>query len=277
MNAVEVTAGPAARPRARSGLRRLEEPHWRAGLRAVLRAELRGWFASRRWALHAVLWTVVLNGLLALLLWVVPELEAVAGAGGDIAPTESVVEFFDMMSLLLSAGVIVAAHGAVLDQRADGVLEWLLSKPLSRPALVGAKALANGAGLVTAMLIAPFPLVYLQASAAGSAPWPLGRFVAAVAILAVLVAFVLALTLLVGTVLRSRAAVLGSLLAVTVGVPAVAQLAPALVEWSPWSLGAVAGVVAVGHAAPLGPLVVSAVLAGGCLAGTVWRLHQERR
>lgn len=258
-------------------LRLLEEPHWRSGLRTLLHAELRGWFATRRWALHAVLWTSLLNGLLALLLWVVPELEAAAVQGTRISPAQTLVEFLDMQSLLLSVGVIVTVHGAVLDQRADGVLEWLLSKPLSRTALVTAKMLANTAGLVTAMLLAPLPLAYLQMSLADGGLWPVGRLLAAGGALAVLIVFALGLTLLVGTVLRSRAGILGGLLAVTVGVPVLTQFAPALAEWSPWSLGVVAGLVAVGEVPPLLPVVMSASLAAACLAATVWVLHQESR
>ena len=50
---------------ANTELQRVELSGWRTGLANLLRKENRAWWASRRWLVQSVLWTVVVNGLVA--------------------------------------------------------------------------------------------------------------------------------------------------------------------------------------------------------------------
>ena len=66
---------------ANSELQRVGLSGWRTGLANLLGKENRAWWASRRWLVQSVLWTVIVNGLLTLMVFAVPPtVEMMGGA-----------------------------------------------------------------------------------------------------------------------------------------------------------------------------------------------------
>jgi len=47
----------------------VQESGWRGGLRNMLRLEFGKWWGSRLWWVQSLIWVLVINGMLAALLW----------------------------------------------------------------------------------------------------------------------------------------------------------------------------------------------------------------
>jgi hypothetical protein len=233
---------------------------WTAGLANQTRREASMWWATGRWWRQAGVWTVVLGGLLTLMHWVLPGvLAGVEGAEAlpaDVA--ETAAQFAELAAFVSAVGVVILASGLLLDDQRSGLLEWLLSKPLSRPALVLAKLAGHGSGLLVGLVLMPWLAVYALLSVAAGAPWPLGRFLAALALVGVFVVFHLALVLALSVLTGSRGAVLAVPLALLVGTDLVVGAVPALAPWTPYVLGRVAAaLLATGQLVAVGPLLAT--------------------
>ena len=220
---------------------------WSRGLRPMLRRENGLWWRSRRWLVQSLLWTLLLNGLLFTALFVFPALQT---PEGDPAITDDPVLvgaqlFLGVGMMALAVGAIILLQDTVLGEREGGTAEWVLSKPLSREAFILAKLVANLGGTLVTMILVPglvgFLLFYLYDPQAMS---PAG-FAKAQATVAAHTWFYVTLTLMMGTLLSSRAAVLGLPFASLLG----GGLVPiaSLVRLSPWRLGQVALLVLEGQ------------------------------
>ncbi len=213
-----------------------------AGLRNLARRELSTWWTTRRWWTQALVWTAILVGVLAAMLWVLPGLTESAG-GPATSTVDTVRQFPELIGLVMAIGVVLAGQGLILDERRNGVLEWLLSKPVTPAAVVVARFLGNAGGMVATMVALPWIAVHVTLSLATGAPWPPAQSVAAAALLGLVVVFHLSLVLALGALLRSRVAVLALPLVAVVGADLVVGLIPSLFHVSPWTLGALASVV----------------------------------
>ncbi len=245
-----------------------------AGFTNQLRRESGSWWSTRRWWVHALTWTVVVNGLLALTLWVLPRLSLATDVPAT-TPVETAAQFGGLAAVLGSLAAVVAGQGILIDERRTGVLEWMLSKPLSRTALVAAKFSGHGAALLVTAVLVPWVGVWAQLSIAEGSPWPVGPTVGAALLVGLLVAFNLALVLLLSATTWSRALVVALPLAGIFGTDLVLAALPDLVDVLPWTVGRLAGaVLADGILAGTGPVVSAALLTGLFLAGAGWGLHR---
>lgn len=245
-----------------------------AGFANQLRRESGSWWSTRRWWVHALTWTVVVNGLLAVTLWVLPELGVVPEASAT-TPAETAAQFGGMAVVLGSVAAVVAGQGILIDERRTGVLEWMLSKPLSRSALVAAKFVGHCAALLVTVVLVPWVGVWAQLSLAQGSPWPVGRTLGAALLVGLLVAFNLAFVLVLSATTWSRALVVALPLAGIFGTDLVIAGLPDLVDVLPWNVGRLAGAVLAGGALPsTGPVVSAALLTAVFLAGAAWGLHR---
>lgn len=246
--------------------------HALTGFTNQARRESGMWWRTRRWWINAVVWTAVLNGLLALMLWVVPNLEP---SVAEMDLTELTSQFTGLATILAGAGVVLAAQGVLIDDRRDGLIEWLLSKPLARPALIAAKLAGHAPALLAVAVVLPWLGVYLQLSLAAGAAWPVGRWLAAMAIIGLLVVFQLAVVLLLSTLTASRAVVLALPLAALVGADLFVTFAPWAAEWLPWGLGPVAGLaLSLGVLASAQLLVFTGAVTLICVLAAAWRFER---
>ena len=55
-----------------SVLQPVKESGWRRGFANLLRKENGEWWHTRRWWTQSLLWLLIINGILALALWVLP-------------------------------------------------------------------------------------------------------------------------------------------------------------------------------------------------------------
>lgn len=237
-----------------------------AGFGNQLRRESGTWWSTRRWWTQAALWTVLLTGLLAAMLWVIPELEGMAGTTTMTTP-ESAAQFAGMAATLAMVGTVVLSQGLLIDERRSGVLEWMLSKPLDRTALLLAKLVGHGLALLAVVVLVPWLAALGLLTVERGELWPLDRWAGAVALVMLLVLFHLSLVLLVTVLTWSRALVIALPLAGIMGADLVIAAIPSAVGWMPWTVSRLTGsVLADGSLGDPGPVVATAVLTVVALA-----------
>jgi ABC-2 type transport system permease protein len=233
------------------------------------------WWGTRKGLIHLLLWLIVLNGLI-LLVGLPTSQEA-----GDPVPlyTTLIQVFFQVGALATAIGVVTTAQGAIVGEKQLGTAAWVLSKPVSRSALVLAKFVAYALGFVSLAIVVPSALFYGQSvSVAGWAP-DVALFLASVGIMIIHTLFYLALTLLLGTLFDARGPISG----IALGVLFAGFLPPNLLPQAallalPWTLNQSAVGLALGSALPpiwIVPVVATVLWTVLFLALALWRFGRE--
>jgi ABC-2 type transport system permease protein len=266
---------------ANTELQRMGTSGWRTGLANLLRKENRAWWASRRWLVQSVLWTVVVNGTIAGVLYILLPLGAKMGGNPDPPKLEllsnGVQLLFQLGTLALAVGTIVLVQDAIIGERQLGVTEWLLSKPVSRPAYVLSKLLANGLGVLVILVGLQGAIAYGLLWLAVGEPLPLPPYLVGMAGLAVHTLFYLALALMMGVLTANRNTVLGVSLGVLLGGWLISIFLGTFAMLTPWFLDGVLTSAVLGLALPLPvwlPIGVTAGLSVICVVVTLARFEQ---
>ena len=124
---------------------------------------------------------------------------------------------FELGGMALAIGTIVLVQDAIIGERQLGVTEWLLSKPVSRPAYVLSKLLAHGLGVLVILVGLQGAIGYGLLSLVMGEPLPLLPYLVGMAGLAVHTLFYLTLTLMLGVLTTNRNTLLGVSLGVIGG------------------------------------------------------------
>jgi len=201
-----------------------------AGFRSMLRKENARWWSLRSLAFQLVIWLVILNALVAVILFIVPAIDDNA-AGQQAAnasdtpvpaPTAAVVPdsrmdvansgmniFFQLAGFAVFIGAVIFGHDILLKERESGTAAWLLSKPLSRKAFVLSKVLAVVLGVLVIILLVQGLITYALCSLELGSPMPVLPFVAGLGVLSLGVLFYLAMAIVLGAFTLSRGIALG--------------------------------------------------------------------
>jgi ABC-2 type transport system permease protein len=193
---------------ANAAFRVVNEQGWRRGLANMLRKENRDWWRTRRWWLNTLIWLVLTNGILLAML---------STSGSDSASRmtpqqileEAKIVFAVSVGLFASIGAVIAVQGALIDEKKSGTAAWIMSKPVSRPAFIIAKLVANTIALMVIILVIQGTVAYVQLSLYSGSMLPLGPFVAGMSLLALHMLFYVSLTLMLGTLFNDRGPVIG--------------------------------------------------------------------
>lgn len=227
-------------------LQPVETRGWRMGFANLFRKENGEWWRTRTWLWQAILWTAIINGVLAGMLWATPD----AGEGATEAEQQAAVEdfraemqdgnvalmVFSMIGgMAAGIGVIIMAQEEIIDERQNGTLAWVLSKPASRAAFFFAKFAANAIAILAVMVALQGALAYLQLSLWGAPP-PIGPFIGALALIGLDLIFYLTLTLMLGVVTKSRGATIGIPMAVLFTFQLLPEPLRGLFSLMPWGL-----------------------------------------
>ncbi len=233
-----------------------EKPSFR-GLRNLIYKEKSSWWKTRRWWINALLWPLILGGLVANMLLVsnvfTPDLtEEVIAAGGRNAYAISLglSVFFEFGVQAVAIGVIILTHDLLVSERQNGVAEWILTKPVSRRAYLLSKLYVNAGFLLFFLVIIPALVTYGMLSLKLGAFFPMLPFLAGMAIMIMHSLFYLTLTTLLGTVFNSRPAILGIALGFLMGISLITSVIKPLVYVTPTSLSKIAALVANSQAVP---------------------------
>jgi len=192
-----------------------------------------------------------------------------------------IASLFQVGALALPVGAILLAHAETVNERQLGVTEWLLSKPLSRPAYVLSKLLAHGFGVLVILVALQGALAYGLAWLAIGEPFPLSPYLVGMAGLAVNTLFYLALTLMMGVLTANRPLLLGVSLGTHFGGTMVIGLFGKFIGKfafaMPWQLFQALPASVLGAPLPVSiwvPIGVTAVLSVVCVAVTLARFER---
>jgi len=256
---------------------RVQEPSWRRGFANLLAKENRAWWGSRRWWVQAGLWTLVVNGLMAFLLFAMPVMlqlnEDPSDAESYDAVLQSVGALFQIGTVALALGAILLSQDQIVGERQSGVIEWILSKPVSRASYFLSKLAADAIAVLVLLVGLQSAIAYGLISLANGGLFPLGPFFAAVGGLAVNTLFYLALTLMMGVLTHNRGTLLGVALGMLFGGLLVGSFMGPYSLFTPWSMTAALPAMALQMGLPLPiwlPLCTTAALTLLCIGVALW-------
>ena len=205
-----------------AGLQRVTESGWRSGLSPLMRAGLDSWWRTRTWWMQSLLWTAVINGALAAVIW------------GEAPDDMTVLTLYGVMTMFAAIAVTIVMMEAIVGEKRSGTASWVLSKPASRTAFMLSKLVPNAVGVAATMVAIPSLVLFAHLAIAGIEVSP-ARFVLGAAVAALNLLFYLTLTLMLGTLFDSAAPVVAIPLAFAFGQQLLAGL-PGSMEFLPWAL-----------------------------------------
>jgi ABC-2 type transport system permease protein len=166
------------------------------------------WWGTSRWLKQIVIWFLIVNGP-----WVLSVISSLGetdsrSQGGQTAGGTLMI-FFVMAGMFTAIGVIILGQNAFIQGRESGTIAWVLSKPVSRPAFILSKLSADAIGILVTMVLAQGLVGFLICRFGLGVSVPIFGFLAALGLLFLHQLFYLALSFMLGSLLRSRGAVLG--------------------------------------------------------------------
>ena len=204
----------------------VSERGWNRGLGTMLRSGLDRWFKTKMWWVQCLIWGSLIGFILA----------AIAFSPESPPVEELLILFVVFAGLFPAVGVIIIMQDALVGEKREGTAAWVLSKPLTRPAFVVSKIIANSAGIFITMIVVPCLLAYVIITiSTKSSLNPLG-FLESMGVIFISHFFFLALTLMLGTFFDSRGPVIGIPLGILFMQQNLIGFIPALGYVLPWSL-----------------------------------------
>ncbi len=225
------------------------------GFNNLFSKELGDWFHSRRWIRQLILWVGIINVSTAFIM-----LAAASDAAQAAEEMPSTLEMgaqmiFAMMVIGGSIGAIIMAQDEVIGEKTSGTAAWVLSKPVSRSALILAKLLANTIGILVFVIGIPAVIGYFEVWAAAGTALPVAPYIAATGTAALGPLFYMSLAIMLGVLFDRRGPVLGISLAVLLGGSALLNMLPALATALPLALQNISAALVLGVPLPAVMLV----------------------
>jgi ABC-type transport system involved in multi-copper enzyme maturation permease subunit len=203
----------------------LNESGWRRGLSNLLDYEFAGWFKTKMWWIQCIIWVSATCFILAGIMFSTPDFDIKEG-----------MQIYSLVAGLFPAiGVIIIMQDALVGEKSEGTTAWVLSKPVSRPAVILSKAAANSVGVLVAMVAVPGLFAYGLFCYTAQTVLPPVPFLAAMGIIFIGHLFYLTLTLMMGAFFSGRGPVIG----IGLGLVFLQQYIIALLPFSkyllPWA------------------------------------------
>ncbi len=251
---------------------------WRAGLGNMLRKELRDWWGTRNWIKQTLIWLIIVNGILATVLFVAPTRDS----SGILTPDVGPILFFTIGGIALSIGTILLAQDEVIGEKRAGTAAWVLTKPASRSAFILSKLLANALGILVVMVLFQGAAGYALMSIAQGSALPVGPYLLALLLLFLSLMFYLTLGIMLGTLFDKGGPVIGIPM-ILVFTYQLAGAVPLLGQVMPWKLAvqnspnsSLAVALIAGQPLPsLVPVVATLIWCALFIGVAIWRFERE--
>ena len=291
-----------------SVLQPVRDRGWLHGFGNLVRRENHRWWGTRQWIVQILIWTLIVNGILAMLLISAKDAAAQArneavreaiseqqAQQGDAEaaqalqadfplPVEGVMVFFIFLGMATGVGVAILGQEAIVQEKQTGTAAWVLSKPASRIAFVLSKIAGNALGILVTMVAVQGLVAWVLFRTIGGVSLPVGGFIAGLGLAYLNLLFYLLLAIMLGTLFDSRGPVIGITLLLLFGFQIFTSLAPWLFKVMPWilvmSVGedtlAYATMLAIGQPLPSTLPIIATALWCLVFAGvSLWRFSRE--
>ncbi len=205
----------------------VNEQGWRRGINNLLNSEFSGWWKTNLWWIQILIW----GGITGFFL----------GVAWFSSPTDFTLETGVMLycifaGLFPAVAVIIIMQDAVVGEKQSGTAAWVLSKPVSRPAFILSKLIANSLGVLICIVIVPGILAYIIFWIGNKSPLNPIIYIAGLAIIFLVQLYFLTFTVMLGTLFSHRGPVIGIGLALLFFQQYLIGLVPALRFLLPWTL-----------------------------------------
>jgi ABC-2 type transport system permease protein len=202
------------------------ERTWRRGLGNLLSNELARWWKTRLWWIQCLIW----GGLVAFLLG------SILAQAPETPLSEMVMAYSIFGGMMPAVAVVIIMQDVLVGEKQEGTAAWVLSKPVSRPAFILSKFIANALGVLVTMVLVPGVIAYGVFAFGAGVPIDAGRFIGALGVAFLALLYALTLTLMLGAIFQSRGAVIGIGLAFVFGQQFLVGLAPFLKYVVTWTM-----------------------------------------
>jgi ABC-2 type transport system permease protein len=257
----------------RQGLLPAKGSSWLAGFGNMLAKELGEWFSTRRWLGQMLIWIVILNGLIALILFVVPLLEPIMpgfnaalerAAPYDAPGAKGLYYYFAFSVMAGSIGVIILAQDEIIQEVQSGTAAWILSKPTARQSFILTKLVSNVVGALIFIVALPAVIflgeVYLDTHQVVN----MMPFLAGLGVFMLTLLFYISLVIMLSTLFESRGPVLGISFGLVFGGLAIGGFIPYISYILPVTMDKVAQQVVFG--VPLPAMFISEIISAAVLS-----------
>ena len=256
----------------------VKEQGWRMGFANLLRNENLELWRSRRWIKQAGLWLLAVNGFVVINLFVLPAIilpdENVSSMMDPVS--EGIRALFQIGTTALAIGTITMTQGKVIGERETGITAWILSKPVSRPAYLLSKIVAHSLEIIAIMVGIQSVVAYGLISLANGEAFPLLPFLIGVGGMILHTFFYLALTLMLGVLVKTRSQVLGIAMGSFFGGMLLPNLINQLGLVTPWLLPNILPVLALQMQIPFVtaylPILMTAIWSMVFIIVALWKL-----
>ncbi|MGB6294829.1 MAG: hypothetical protein WBF90_01440 [Rivularia sp. (in: cyanobacteria)] len=184
---------------------------WLRGFYPIFRKELVRFFANKRWISSLFLWM----GLSA-----APAISLIGVGGSSLSANQGIALlslFLWLGTFPMSIGTIVISQGAIVEEKLTQTLLWICSKPLSGSAFVLGKFAAYAVFIGVIVLGVPALVIGITAAIFGITVNFLFNFIGSILMIYLLLLFLEALTLMLGTFFQKIASVTAIAFIVYVG------------------------------------------------------------
>ncbi len=199
---------------------------WSRGLDNLLGAELGRWFRTRKWWVQILIWAALINLILF----------AVAISEEEGGGTELVMLFNVFLGVFPTFGVCILMQGSIVGEKQSGTAAWVLSQPVSRPAFILAKLIANTVGVAVTIVLAQGLIAYLLIYLGSGSALPLVGFLGGLGVHLIHLLFYLTFTLMLGTAFKRRGPVIAIPLVFLFAQQLLLGIFPTLANVLPWTL-----------------------------------------
>lgn len=252
---------------------------WTRGLWNMFLKENSAWWGTRKWIVQTILWTFVVTGSVAFVLYVFTTLPVAAKP--DIYDTmgtgaAALQLFFNVCGFTYVIGVIILTHDLIISEKESGTAEWVLSKPLSRKAFVLSKLGAAITGITLIMVLLQGFLLFIV-TGLFHGEIDLIPFLKGLGIIWLICIFYITFVIFLGTVVSTRGAVLGIAFLFFLAGNLLPMLYAESYYIMPWKLSKIAFSFSVSlawSAKMMLPIVMTALWSLLFTAGALWRIER---
>jgi ABC-2 type transport system permease protein len=263
---------------ARQGLVPVSAGDWLGGFGNLFNKELGEWFGSRRWLSQSLIWLLIINGMLAFILFIVPLMDPSESLPPEETLGEALAVYYGFAAIFGTIGMIILAQDEIIREKQSGTAAWALSKPVTRPAFILSKLVSNVIGALVVIVGLPAVVAYGEVFLNTGTALPVLPFIASLGILMTGLIFFLTLTIMLGTIFEQRGPVLGIAVGVFLGGMIFSYFLPQIGFVLPVNIRDIAGAVVMQQ--PLPVLAISQLVCTGLLSlvftfVAIWRFGRE--
>jgi ABC-2 type transport system permease protein len=272
---------------ARKGLLPARGGGWLAGFGNMFAKEMGEWFRTRRWLWQMLIWIAILNGLIALILFVLPLLETLMPGlnaaieqsfVGQVPAAKGLYYYFAFAVMAGAIGVIILAQDEIIQEVQSGTAAWILSKPMARQSFILTKLLSNVVGALIFIVTLPAVIflgeVYLDTHQVVN----MMPFLAGMGVFMLTLLFYISLVILLGVLFKSRGPVLGIAFGLVLAGLAIGGFIPQISYILPVTMDKVTQLIVLEAQLPamfISEIISAAVLSIVFIVVALWRFHRD--